>query len=241
MKRLCLITIALFAPAAGATYKCTDEKGLTYFGDTPPAQCAGVPMYELSPSGLVLRRIEPTPTPEQVKAKATEAERNRAEKRASDDQKRKDEALLNTYSAEREFDVVRDRNIGPITGRIASARERIKAVETRQKELEDEMEFYKAGKATKGAGGKPREAPPMLSAELQRMTAEKQTLERSIVTHEKDIEDLHVKFDNDKKRWIALKGGAIAPGTPLPPAAAKPAAATKSADASAEKAPAKKP
>lgn len=251
MRKLLLMMIALAAPAAGAAYKCTDEKGLTYFGDTPPAQCGNVPMLELSPSGMVLRRIEPTPTPEQVKSKATEAERNKAAQRAADDQKRKDEALLNTYSAEREFDVVRDRNIGPIQGRITSARDRIKAVETRQKELEEEMEFYRAGKRAKGAGSGPAEPPPMLTAELQRISGERQTLERSIATHEKEIEELHTKFDTDKKRWVALKSGSISPGTPpttatqksAAPAPGTPssAAAPKTADASADKAPAKKP
>lgn len=208
MKKIGLLLAVMFAPAAMAAYKCVDEKGITHVGDTPPAGCATVVMYEISASGMVLRRIEPTPTPEQLKAIADGAARKKEMEKAANEQKRKDEALLNTFSGEREFDVVRDRNIAPIKGRIVSAQERIKAVEKRQKELEEEMEFYKAGKATKDVGSKSREAPPMLGAELQRLTAEKKVLETNIAIHEKEIEELRNKFETDKKRWVALKAAA---------------------------------
>ncbi|MGZ5031703.1 MAG: DUF4124 domain-containing protein [Usitatibacter sp.] len=208
MKKIALLLAVMFAPAAMAAYKCVDEKGVTHVGDTPPAGCATVVMYEISASGMVLRRIEPTPTPEQLKAIADGAARKKEMEKAANEQKRKDEALLNTFSGEREFDVVRDRNIAPIKGRIVSAQERIKAVEKRQKELEEEMEFYKAGKATKDVGSKPREAPPMLGAELQHLTAEKKVLETNIAMHEKEIEELRNKFETDKKRWVALKAAA---------------------------------
>ncbi len=200
----------LLATSAGAAYKCVDEKGLTHVGDTPPANCATVMMQELSRGGAVLRNIEPTPTAEQLKVRMDEAAGRKEAMKAAADQKRKDEALLNTFSGEREFDVVRDRNIEPLKGRIVSAQERIKAVEKRQKELEDEMEFYKAGKRTKAAGSKEREAPFILTSELSRITAEKATLEQSIVAHNREIEQLRAKFDSDKKRWVALKaGGAV--------------------------------
>jgi hypothetical protein len=70
------------------------------------------------------------------------------------------------------------------------------------KELDDEMEFYRAGKSKTAKG---REAPPALIAELERARAEKASLEKSIVTHEKEIEELKVKFETDKKRWVDLK------------------------------------
>ena len=210
MKKICLLLAILFAPATMAAYKCVDEKGITHVGDTPPAGCASVVMYEVSASGMVLRRIEPTPTPEQLKVLADGAARRKEMEKAASEQKRKDEALLNTFSAEHEFDVVRDRNIEPIKGRIASANERIKAVEKRQGELAEEMEFYKAGKAK--AVGKEREAPPMLGSELQRLTAEKKVLEANLVAYDKEIEALRAKFDTDKKRWVLLKaGGGTAP------------------------------
>jgi hypothetical protein len=221
MKKLCMILAVMFAPAAGATYKCVDEKGVTHIGDTPPDPCAHVVMYEMSSSGLVLRKIDPTPTPEQLKLRLEENAREREAAKVAAEQKRKDDALLNTFAAEREFDVARDRNIEPLTGRIRSAQERLKAVDKRIGELEDEMEFYKAGKSSKAA--RSREAPPVLVEVLSRARAEKATLEKANINYGREIEELKGKFDADKKRWVVLKGGAAAmpsaapaPSAPLP-------------------------
>jgi hypothetical protein len=216
IKLLCLAASALFAAPAGAAYKCVDEKGLTHVGDTPPEKCANVVMYEVSRTGTVLRKFEPSLTPEQAKARAEAEERKKEADKAANEQKRKDLALLATYSSEGEFDVVRDRTIEPIRGRIKSAQERIEAIDKRVKDLDGEMEFYKAGKSSK-AQKKTVEAPSNLTSELERLKAEKQGLAKGIVSSEKEITELRSKFDVDKKRWIALKtGGGAASIDPKP-------------------------
>ena len=202
MKKLYLLLAALYLPAAGAAFKCVDEKGVTHIGDTEPAACANVMMYEVSRSGSVIRSIEPTPTPEQLKLKLEEAERRKEVERAAGEQKRKDLALLSSYSNEREFDVARDRNIEPITGRINNSKDRIKVVDKRVKDLEEEMEFYKAGKSKASKG---REAPASLVNELQRLRAERESLEKSNATSEREIEAMKARFAADKKRWLDLK------------------------------------
>jgi hypothetical protein len=203
MRRILVLLAVAFAAPAGASYKCVDTKGVTHIGDTPPDACANVVMYEMSASGAVLRKIDPTPTPEQVKAILEERERKKDSDRAAADQKRKDTALLASFSGEQEFDVVRDRNIEPLTGRIKSNDERIRAVDKRIKELEDEMEFYKAGKS--GKSGKSSEPPPVLIEVMARTRTEKATLEKANVGYVKEIEDIKAKFDADKKRWVSLK------------------------------------
>lgn len=208
MKKLCILLALLYAPVAGAEYKCVDARGITHIGDTPPAGCADVVMFEISPSGRVLRRIEPSLNADQIKAKGEEADRRKEAEKAAIDQKRKDLALLNTYSTEREVDVARDRNIEPIVGRISSAKERLQVVGKREKQVEEELEFYKAGKASAGKAG--REAPPALVNEMERIKGERDLLTKSIVAHEKEIEQLRSKYDGDKQRWIALKTGVVA-------------------------------
>jgi predicted nucleic acid-binding Zn-ribbon protein len=200
MKRLLAVLAASWIPFAGAAFKCTDAKGITHIGDTPPAGCKEVMMYEVTPSGKVLREIEPTLTPEQAKARAAELEKKRAADAIAAEQKRKDLALLSTYASEKEFDVARDRNIEPLRGRITSTQERIKAAEKKQKDIQDEMEFYKAGKAKKGG-----EMPANLTDDLKRAQAEKTALQSTIAGYEKEIEEIKVKFDADKKRWMDLK------------------------------------
>lgn len=217
MKTTVLLLLACFTPAAFAAYKCVDEKGVTRIGDTPPPECANVVMYETSRSGQVLKKIDPTPTAEQLRQRQEEAERRKVADKAAAEQKRKDMALLNTFSAEKEFDVVRDRQIEPIQGRMKQAGERIAAIEKRQKAIDEEMEFYKAGKK-KAAGAKPAEPPHLLVSENERLLAEKKTLQASIVNGEKEIAQLRVRYDEDKKRWIALKAseGKAAPDAAAP-------------------------
>jgi len=198
MKRLLIVMAASWVGAAGAAYKCVDAKGITHIGDTPPPGCAAVMMYEVTPSGKVVRSIEPTPTPEQAKARQVELDRKKEADKIAAEQKRKDVALLSTFGSEKEFDVARDRNIGPIKTRIATAQERIQAVEKRQKEVEEEMEFYASGKS-KGKG-KEKEMPANLTAELKRTQAEKSALVATIVAYEKEIEQVRAKYDADKKR-----------------------------------------
>ncbi len=192
----------LAAPVAEAAFRCVDEKGVTHIGDTPPAGCAKVPMFEISRSGTVLRRIDPTPTAEEAKAREEAAARKKEEDRAAAEQKRKDLALLSTYSSEKEIDMARDRNVEPVRGRIALAQERTKAVDKRIQELEDEMEFYKSGKSKTA---KAKEAPAQLVADLERVKAEKVALAKSIVGYEKEIQEIKAKYETDRKRWVELK------------------------------------
>jgi len=206
MKRLILMAVALIAaPFAGATYKCVNEKGITLIGDTPPEGCEHVVMYEMSPTGHVLRKIDPTPSPDELKAYAADADKRRAAERAAAEQKRKDVALLNTYSNEKEIDTSRDRNIEPISGRIKSAKGRIVEIDKRLKEIDDEMEFYKAGKSKKKDAK--AIAPPIgLVSDRERMQKERDGLVATIASSEKEIIAVRERYEADKVRFNELKG-----------------------------------
>jgi chromosome segregation ATPase len=201
-KILCLAVALAFAPAAFAAYKCVDEKGLTRIGETPPDECANVPMQEIR-GGQVIRTIAPSLTAEQVKAQQDAAEKVKQAQKEAAEQQRKDLALLNTYASEKEIDMTRDRNVEPVNNRIRVARERIEAIEKRSKQIEDEMEFYKAGKSGKGKAAK--DTPEQLKENLDRAKKEKATLEKNITASEKEIEQIKAKYDLDRKRWLALK------------------------------------
>jgi len=207
-KMLCFAVALAFAPAAFAAYKCVDEKGITRIGETPPDECANVPMQEIGRNGSVIRTIPPSLTPEQVKAQQDAAEKNKQAQKEAAEQQRKDLALLNTYASEKEIDMTRDRNVEPVNNRIKVARERIEAIEKRSKEIEDEMEFYKAGKSDKAGKGKgkgAKDTPEQLKENLDRAKKEKATLEKNIAASEKEIEQIKAKYDLDRKRWLALK------------------------------------
>jgi hypothetical protein len=202
MRRMAAIVALLFAPAAGAAFKCVDEQGRTFIGETPPEGCAHVMMYEISRSGNIIRRIEPTPTPEQAKAREEENRRRRELERREAEQQRHDKALLATFASEKEFDVARDRNIEPLTGRIRSAQDRITDIDQRLEKIDEEVQLYRSGKRKLVGDG---EVPQHLVAERDRHVKEKQALVSSIAASEKDIVAQRERFDRDKKRWVELR------------------------------------
>jgi hypothetical protein len=208
MKKACLLAAAaaLLAGGAHAAYKCVDEHGETHIGDTPPRACANVVMYEIKPSGTIVRRIDPTPTADQLRARREAEARQKELDKAAAEQRRLDMALLNTYASEPEFDVARDRNIEPLKARIASAQDRIAAAKKREKEIGDEMEFYTSGKS-KHNRAQPDPVPGALASDLQRVRSEQAALNTSIAESEREIAQLRAKFEADKKRWIELKSG----------------------------------
>lgn len=218
MKRtIACLAIALYVPLASAAYRCVDERGRTLVGDTPPAGCANVPMYEIGKTGKVLRRIEPTPTPEQLKVLREEQERHKAEQKAAAEQKRQDLALLASYGAPKEFDVARERNVEPVTGRIAAAEQRMKELDVRKKDLATQMEFYNTGKS-KRANSKlvdpaDDQTGAWFRAEVDRMAKERAALAESVRRLHKDIQDLNAKYEADKQRWMLLKSGKLAVGS----------------------------
>ena len=163
MKRIAGLLIVLYAPFAAAVFKCVDEKGNTLFGDVPPAGCGNVPIYEVSQSGAILRKIEPTPTPQQVKERQEEQARRKKAELAAAEQKRQDMALLNSYTSAAEFDVARDRNIEPVQGRIASTQERLKELDENEKQLRETGEQYRASK--EGTG----EVPAWVAGNIERI------------------------------------------------------------------------
>ena len=205
MKRVIFLIAALAVPAANAAYRCTDAKGVTHVGDTPPAACASIPMQEVTKTGKVLRTIEPTLSPEEAARREEAEEKRQEQERLAAEQKRKDLALLASYGSEKEFDVARDRNVEPLQSRIRSSQDRSKDLDKRIKELQEEMEFYKAGKKKddkKAKGG----IPPQLQQDMDSAVQEKAQMGKNVIQYEKEIAEIQAKFEADKKRWLQLKG-----------------------------------
>src|SRR6187402_2132372 len=229
--KICLLVALALSVPAHAAFRCVDEKGRTHVGDTPPVGCSSVVMYEVTRAGVVLRRIEPSMTEEQVKVRLEAEEKARIAEKAAAEQKRKDTALLSTYANEKEFDTTRDRNIDPLQQRIIQSEERAKDIDKRVKTVKEEMEFYTAGKK-KTDKGKDLAAP--MAHELERLADEKKQIAKNIEGYKKEIAEIRTKFDDDKRRWIALKNPQRS--APAPEAKAEPAKAEPvKADAKAAK------
>jgi hypothetical protein len=180
---------ACAVPALGA-FKCTDEKGRTHIGETPPEACANVVTYETGRSGAVIRKIEPAnanAAAREIKEKSAETEKTAAE------QKRRDTALLDSYSSEREIDSMRDRNVEILKTRLDASRSVLQKAEAREQQVQKMVD------ATKG------NPPAPLAADLARLKAEHATAASSVARLEKDLETTQARFAADKKRWLELR------------------------------------
>jgi hypothetical protein len=197
-------SLLLAAESVHAVYKCKDEKGVTHYGDTMPPQCAKNPVVEMSSQGSVTRKFEAPLTPEQLKAIQDEKIRNKEKTDRMAVQKLRDDALTSTYGAEREFDIARDKEIANLESRRAILSARTGEVDKALAKLNNDMEFYQAGKSKTS---KVKEAPPQLVQDHKRAMHDADGLRVEIEKIDKAKEEIRVRYDTEKARWKKIKAG----------------------------------
>jgi hypothetical protein len=203
--RLSLSVAALLAAMpAHAVFKCVDEKGVTHYGDTMPPQCATKAITEMSKQGSVVKKYEAPLTPEQLKAQDEERERRREHEKKLTEQRLKDHALISTYGSEREFDMARDKDLATLDARKKTLSSRNEDVDAQLTKLQNEMEFYKAGKSKASKG---KEAPPQLVQDFSRAKNDRTSLDRELAKIDGDRVAVAARYDAEKSRWKKLKAG----------------------------------
>lgn len=118
-----LVLVFVFGATAEAKlYKWVDDKGETHYGEVVPPEYANKDNVQFNDKGRAVKNKN---------AAADEAsdKKNADDKQAEIDRQRKDRALINTYSSEKEIDLARDRNLQQIVARINSVQTLIKSAE----------------------------------------------------------------------------------------------------------------
>ncbi|MDD5330369.1 MAG: DUF4124 domain-containing protein [Sulfuricella sp.] len=191
-----LLLLALVSlPAAAKMYKWVDERGETHFGDTIPAQYAGQGSTEFNKKGLVIKKTDPALTPEQRKARDDELAQKKEEERAAMEQKRRDTALLNTYTTEKEIDLVRDRNLQQAELQLQGMDLRIKQIQPRYNQFRSQADALAARK---------KPLPPNLEQDLLETQKELKRLQEMVQQKRQEMDGLRAKFEDDKKRFREL-------------------------------------
>ena len=186
-------------------------------GDTVPPEYRDAGTKELDKQGITRRTNESAAEAEARRAKEQASGMSKADQeRRATEQKRKDTALLNTYTNEKEIDLKRDRELKAIEQNIAQQQAALKLADER---LAD---------ATKRNS----------KEDIARAERDKATITKGIASKESEKGDVAKKYAEEKKRYMELKG-IPQPAESAP--AAKPAPAAAAAPASpAAPAPAKK-
>ena len=186
MRALACLALCAGVFSASGSFRCVDSSGKTHIGDAPPAACVNVTTYEVSPAGSVVRRIDPPSSQPQID-KGSQA--NQA------DERRRDRALLDSYTKVEEIDSARDRNLEMIRSQIDATRGRIDQLGRREKELERSIGAY-------GNAG----APQPLRADLESVRAETASLTSAQLRFEKNLDSTKSRFEEDRRRWLELRG-----------------------------------
>lgn len=181
------------AVAAGSFFCCIDESGKQVCGDILPPACYGRAYRELGDSGRTLRQIEAPLTAEQRAQRAAEEERRKVQDDAIREQKRKDKALLDTYGTEKDIDTLRRRAEQDVATSIKRAEDRIAEARVKRQRFENEAEFYKK-----------KQMPAEIEKGLRDAEYEIKAQESVIESKKKDLEAVHLKYDEDRRRFLEL-------------------------------------
>ena len=180
-------------------------------GDKVPPEYQDNATRELNQRGVVVKQSEAALTPEQKKAQQAELDRKQAEEQAKTEQRRKDNALLETFGSDKEIDLKRDREVQLLESNIETLQSNLKNANDRQ-----------AGSLARIEQAKKTKQPVAQSAqdEFDRVEADKTKIQNQIAQKRKEISELIQKYGEMKKRFIELKGGpAVAGATPATGAA----------------------
>lgn len=192
-----ILSILLLAPLAASAgmYKWVDEKGVTQYGDVIPPQYAGQGNIEFSKRGLPIKKTDPAPTPEQIEQRGVKQQLQKEQDQVKLEQRRKDMALLNTYSSVEEIDLTRDRHVTQAELVIRSTETRLKPVDVRLLDLTKQSNAQLRS-------GKP--LSPALKKNLEQAKTESRGLHSMIEQKRAESQAIRSKFENDKKRFIEL-------------------------------------
>ncbi|WP_291994344.1 hypothetical protein [Candidatus Accumulibacter sp. ACC003] len=200
--RLGLLLVALgvaSSVAAPRIFCCHDESGKQVCGDILPAACYGRAYRELGQSGRTSRVVEAPLTAAERAAKEAEDKRFQEEQRVLNEQRRKDQALLNTYGSEKDIELMRSRAERNLEASIAAAEERIAEIRKHRKKFENEAEFYKN-----------RRLPAEVAKGLRDADYEIRAQESVIDAKRKDMDATRLKYDEDLRRFIDISRRAAA-------------------------------
>ena len=181
------------ALAAGNFFCCNDASGKQVCGDILPQACYGRAYRELGSNGQTIRTVDAPLTAEQRSQREAEEEKRKREEEKRKEQQRKDQALLNTYGNEQDIELMRKRAEGDVLKAIANAEKKIVEIRQQRKKFENEAEFYKK-----------KTLPHEVQKGLADADSDINSQEVFIAEKKKELEVIHAKYDEDKRRFVKL-------------------------------------
>lgn len=183
------------ASAAAKLYKWVDDKGQVHYSETMPPEHKDKSSTELDKRGRVLKKNDAAVPSETAKLDEEGLARKRLEEKRLYEQRRRDSALINTYTTEAEIDVARDRNLSLPMQAIKGIEPRLKASWARLEALKQQADaLTKAGKPV----------PEALKEDILLQEKEVALFEGELRAKQTEATHIREKYDADKMRFREL-------------------------------------
>jgi len=186
---LCSISLILcqasLADNTGYIVKWKDEKGVTHYGDKIPPQYSNRENSLINKQGIT------------IKQNKVEIYEDKAAALAKIEQHKKDTALLGTFSNAEEIDLARDRNLEPSLMAIKNLQKDRALNQKKCDKINVQLNTFTKAKKIVSAN---------LKSELQACQAHLAKIDRKIAERQLAIDTIRQRFDEDKKRYLYLRG-----------------------------------
>jgi hypothetical protein len=190
-----VVASASQAAWSGKLYKWVDDKGVTHYSENMPAEQKDRSSPELDGRGRVLKQNAAAPSPEQIRAREDEKLRRKSEERELEQQRRRDNALLNTYTTADEIEYARKRA-------VVAANQARQVVETRVKSSKSRADTLRKKLEQAARGSKP--APQALAEDVEEAERELARLERELAQRDAEISRIEQRYAEDRTRFVEL-------------------------------------
>ncbi|MDD5180851.1 MAG: DUF4124 domain-containing protein [Gallionellaceae bacterium] len=187
-----LVLFAAFSATSEAKlYKWVDDKGETHYGEVVPPEYADKDKKQINEKGREIRKKE---LPDEAGSY-----KNAKEEQMAIDQRRKDKALVNTYSNENEIDLARDRNLQQVEARINS-------IQLLLKSAQESLDGYRKEADVANKTGKRVHAS--LQSDITEAENKIAKLKQDLAKAQEKEASVRASFEADKVRYRELVGSA---------------------------------
>ena len=189
-------TLVLFsafsATAEAKLYKWVDDKGETHYGEVIPPEYANKDSVQFNEKGREIRKKE-------AAGEAVPTKKSAEDDQAAIDRRRRDKALVNTYSNEKEIDLARDRNLQQVEARINSVQLLIKSAQ-------ENLDSYR--KEEEGAKKSGNKIHASLQSDITEAENKLTKLKQDLAIAQEKAAAVRASYEADKLRYRELTSDA---------------------------------
>ena len=181
------------------TYKWVDEKGVTHYGDSVPAEYSQREQRVLNSQGVEVQKHQAEMSP-------AEAAEYAAKQKEEAQRRQHDMFLIATYPSVKDIETVRDNRLEQINGQVSASEAYVVTLNTRLDGLKQRSLSYAPYNTKPGA----RRMPDDLAEEMVRTMSELRTQSSALAQRRTELQGVIDQFDRDIKRFKELRTSAAA-------------------------------